>query len=216
MKYIIRFAFSWVLVMLFSCNKTTIVDTPEQVGISTVTYYVVLTLKGPAVESLVLGTAYVDSGVTALENGQPVQYTTSGTVDINTVGLYPIVYTAVNKDGYPSSITRIVGVIASAPLPGVDLSGTYANVGSLALTADISNPASGIFYTTNAWGGASAFILPMYFFCSDGINITVPTQIAAGQTVDGTGTYVAGLITWDLTLHAPPPPIERVKKWQKQ
>ena len=139
MKYIIRFAFSWVLVLMFSCNKTTIVDTPEQVGISTVTYYVVLTLKGPAVESVLVGSTYVDSGVTALENGQPVKYTTSGSVDASTVGLYPIVYTATNKDGYSSSITRIVGVIASAPLPGVDLSGTYANVGSLALTADITN-----------------------------------------------------------------------------
>jgi Domain of unknown function (DUF5011) len=215
MKYIIRFAFSWVLVMMFSCNKTTIVDTPEQVGISTVTYYVVLTLKGPAVESIVVGTPYVDSGVIALENGQPVKYTTSGTVDNNTVGLYPIVYTAVNKDGYPSSISRQVAVIASAPLPGVDLSGTYANVGSLSLTADITNPASGVFYTTNAWGGASAFVLPMYFFTSDGINITVPKQASAGETVDGSGTYVAGLITWDLTLHESPP-IERVKKWQKQ
>jgi Domain of unknown function (DUF5011) len=214
MKYIIRFAFIWVLILAFSCNKTNIVDTPEQVGISKVTYYVVLTLKGPAVESIVVGTPYVDSGAVALENGQPVTYTTSGAVDNNTVGLYPIVYTAVNKDGYSSSVTRNVAVIASAPLPGVDLTGTYSNVGALALTADITNPASGVYFTTNAWGGASAFVLPMYFFSSDGVNITVPLQSSVGETVDGAGTYAAGLITWDLTLHESPP-IERVKKWQK-
>ena len=181
MKYIIKGGFLWILVFLFSCNKMTIVDTPTQVGISTVTYYVVFTLKGPAVESIVVGTPYTDSGAKAEENGQPVQYTTDGTVDINTVGLYPITYSAVNKDGYSSSVTRYVAVLAEAAQPGVDLSGTYANVGSLALTADITKVASGVFYTTNAWGGASAFVLPMYFFCTDGINITVPTQASVGE-----------------------------------
>jgi len=215
MKYIIKGIFLWTLVLLFSCNKFTVVDTPNQVGISSVTYYVVFTLKGPEVESIVVGTPYTDPGATAEENGQPVQYTTSGTVDANTVGFYPITYAAVNKDGYSSSTTRYVAVLASAATPGVNLSGTYTNVGTLALTADITNVASGVYFTTNAWGGASAFVLPMYFFCTDGINITVPTQASVGETVDGTGTYSnTGLITWDLTLHEDPP-LLRTKSWQK-
>ena len=114
MKYIIKGTFLWILVFLFSCNKFTVVDTPTQVGISTVTYYVVFTLNGPKVQSIVVGTPYTDPGAKAEENGQPVQYTTSGTVDNNTVGFYPITYSAVNKDGYSSSITRYVAVLAEA------------------------------------------------------------------------------------------------------
>jgi hypothetical protein len=215
MKYIIKGTFLWILFFLFSCNKFTVVDTPTQVGISTVTYYVVFTLNGPEVQSIVVGTPYTDPGAKAEENGQPVQYTTSGSVDINTVGFYPITYTAVNKDGYSSSITRYVAVLAEAAQPGVDLTGTYTNVGSLALTADITKVASGVFYTTNGWGGASAFVLPMYFFCTDGANITVPTQSSVGQVVDGMGTISGtGLIVWNLTL-AGSPPLLRTKSWQK-
>ena len=215
MKYIIKGGFLWILFFLFSCNKFTVVDTPTQVGISSVTFYVVFTLNGPEVQSIVVGTPYTDPGAKAEENGQPVQYTTDGTVDINTVGFYPITYAAVNKDGYSSSITRYVAVLGEAAQPGVDLSGTYTNVGTLALTADITKAAAGVFYTTNAWGGSSAFVLPMYFFSTDGVNITVPTQASVGEVVDGTGTISnTGLIVWDLTLHENPP-LLRTKSWQK-
>ncbi|HLA58049.1 MAG TPA: DUF5011 domain-containing protein, partial [Puia sp.] len=183
MKYIIKGGFLWILFFLFSCNKFTVVDTPTQVGISSVTFYVVFTLNGPEVQSIVVGTPYTDPGAKAEENGQPVQYTTDGTVDINTVGFYPITYAAVNKDGYSSSITRYVAVLGEAAQTGVDLSGTYTNVGTLALTADITKAAAGVFYTTNAWGGSSAFVLPMYFFSTDGVNITVPTQASVGEVV---------------------------------
>jgi hypothetical protein len=215
MKYIIRLAFIWILVLIFSCNKETIVDTPTQVGISKVTYYVVITLNGPAVESIVVGQPYVDSGVTAEENGVPVKYTTSGTVDNNTVGIYTISYTAVNKDGYSSSASRIVAVIGTAPLPGVDLSGTYANVGSVALSANISMQAPGVYYTSNCWGGGSSAIIPAYFFCSDGTTITIPSQkFTAYGTLDGAGTYNAGLIVWTITLEDQGP-FTATKSWQK-
>src|ERR1700686_4924744 len=111
MKHIIRITFIWISVLIFSCKKQSIVDTPTHVGISKVTFYVVLTLKGPAVESVLVGQPYVDSGATAIENGKPVTYTTSGTVGTE-VGIYTLTYTAVNQDGYPSSITRNVAVIA--------------------------------------------------------------------------------------------------------
>ncbi len=215
MKYIFKGTFLWILVFLFSCNKFTVTDTPTHVGISSVTYYVVFTINGPEVQSIVVGTPFTDPGAKAEENGQPAQYTTSGSVDINTVGFYPITYSAVNKDGYSSSVTRYVAVLPEAAQPGVDFTGTYTNVGTLALTADITKVAPGVFYTTNAWGGASAFVLPMYFFSTDGVNITVPTQTSVGEVVDGTGTISnTGLIVWDLTLHDNPP-LLRTKSWQK-
>ncbi len=217
MKYIMRVVFTCLVVLIFSCNKETIVDTPTQVGISKVTYYVVLTLKGPAFESVLIGQPYVDSGATAMENGKPTTYTTSGTVDVNTEGIYTITYTAVNQDGYPSSITRNVAVISTAPDPGVDLSGTYANVGSAALTADISKVAPGVYFTSNCWGGGSSAVIQAYFFCSDGINVTLPVQkFSAYGTLDGAGTISAsGRITWTITLEDFGP-FTATKSWQKQ
>ncbi len=216
MKYIIRFAFIWILVLIFSCNKKTIVDTPTRVGISKITFYVVLTLKGPAFESIVAGQPYVDSGATAVENGKPAMYTTSGTVDFNTPGIYTITYTAVNQDGYSSAISRNVAVIPTAPDPGVDLSGTYANVGSAALTADISMVAPGVYFTSNCWGGSSSAVIQAYFFCSDGVTITVPPQkFTAYGNLDGSGTYNAGKITWTITLEDQGP-FTATKSWQKQ
>jgi hypothetical protein len=47
MKKILRFAFYSFLVLAFSCNKETIVDTPTQVGISKVAYYPSITIIGP-------------------------------------------------------------------------------------------------------------------------------------------------------------------------
>jgi Domain of unknown function (DUF5011) len=216
MKYVKRFAFLWLMVVLFSCNKDTIVDTPTQVGISTITHYVVLTLIGPSFESTVAGQPYTDSGVTATENGVPVKYTTTGTVDVNTVGLYVVNYSATNQDGYSSTISRTVAVIPSAPVPGVDLSGTYANVGAAPLTADISVVAPGVYYTTNCWGGTSLAVIQAYFFCPDGANIVVPAQSYSPYgPLDGSGTYNAGLINWNITLEAQGP-FTAAKSWQKQ
>jgi Domain of unknown function (DUF5011) len=216
MKYIIRFALLSVVVFMFSCKKDNIVDTPTQVGRSKVTFYVVLTLKGPAVQSVVVNQPYVDSGATAVENGKPTTFTTSGTVDNSTVGIYSLTYTAVNQDGYSSSVTRIVAVIPTAPNPAVDLSGSYANTGSVALTATVTMVAPGVYFTDNCWGGGSSAVIPAYFFSSDGVTLTVPTQkFSAYGTLDGSGTYSAGLIAWTITLEDQGP-FTANKSWQKQ
>ena len=47
MKYILKVAFVCLLILTFSCNKETIVDTPTQVGISKVAYYPSIQIIGP-------------------------------------------------------------------------------------------------------------------------------------------------------------------------
>jgi hypothetical protein len=154
----------WLLILfvgtLFACNKYNPHNTDTHIGISTVTHYVVLTLKGASFQSVVENESFTDSGVTAVENGVDVDYTVSGSIDFTTPGVYVLTYTAVNKDGYPSSITRRVAVIPSPELPGVDLSGTYNNLGSASLTATITKLAPGVYYTTNCWGGSSQADIP--------------------------------------------------------
>ncbi|HVY73422.1 MAG TPA: DUF5011 domain-containing protein [Puia sp.] len=216
MKYKIAVLFPvFAFILLSACNKYTVHNTDDQVGISKVTHYVVLTVKGDPFVSIVAGEDYVDSGATALENGEPVDYTVSGSVDNSTPGIYTITYTAVNKDGYSSSTHRNVAVLPEAEQPGIDLSGTYANVGTAALTANISKVAPGVYYTDNCWGGGSLAIVQAYFFCTDGVNVTFPYQQFSGYGhLDGAGTYNAGLLSWTVTLEDLG--VVGDKKWQKQ
>ena len=185
MKYKIFFL-SLIVALISACNKDTITQTDTQVGESTITYYVVLTLNGEPTMSVVKGTTFTDPGVTATSNGQPVDYTTTGTVDINTPGLYILTYTAVNKDGYSSSVSRNVVVIASAPASDVDISGSYSYVGSSNYTSTVTMVAPGVYSTDNCWSGST--IIPVIFVCLDGATISIPTQNTAYGPVFGTGT----------------------------
>lgn len=216
MKHKIKWLTILLSAVIFSCNKYNPHNTDSRVGISTVTHYVVLTLKGDAFQSVVQNSSFTDSGATAFENGAAVSYTVSGSIDLTTLGIYTLTYSAVNKDGYSSSITRNVAVIPSAELPGVDLSGSYHNVGSASLTAAIRKLAPGVYYTSNCWGGSSEAVIPAYFFCSDGISITIFYQnYSIYGNLDGNGTYQSGLIAWTITLEDQGP-FTASKSWQKQ
>jgi hypothetical protein len=179
--------FSLLVIAAFcSCNKDTFHNTADKVGISKVTHYVVLKLKGDAIMSVVAAGSFTDPGVDATENGATAQYTTSGTVDVNTPGLYILTYSAVNKDGFSSSISRTVVVIAGHENPGVDISGSYAYVGSSTYTSTVTKVAEGVYTTDNCWSGAT--VIPCIFVCLDGANITMPPQPTAYGELSGTGT----------------------------
>src|SRR5262245_49085373 len=149
-KYIIPVLFLFAVAT--GCNKDHFVDTDTQVGISKVTYFALLTMKGDEVMSLVKGSTFTDPGVTAAERGVSTPVTVSGTVNTNQPGLYIITYSAVNKDGYPATTTRTVVVLEAHENAGVDVSGTYDYVGSGSYTAHITKVAEGVYATDNAYG----------------------------------------------------------------
>src|SRR5678809_1212203 len=72
------------------------------------------------------GGSFTDPGIVATEGGATIPYTTEGSVNTGEVGVYDITYRAVNKDGFPASLTRTV-IIYSTEASGAanDLSGTY-------------------------------------------------------------------------------------------
>ena len=75
-----------------------------------------ITLNGDANITLRPGEAYTDAGASAADNCSEVTVVTTGTFDINTVGVYPFTYTAVDASGNESeTITRTVSVINVAP-----------------------------------------------------------------------------------------------------
>jgi hypothetical protein len=71
-----------------------------------------------------VGGTFTDPGIIATEGGADIPYTTDGSVNTGEVGVYDLTYTAVNKDGFPASLTRTV-IIYSTESSGAanDLSG---------------------------------------------------------------------------------------------
>ncbi len=212
---------SIILLAMFaaiSCSKNDNFNYPPgKVGISTIVYFPIMTLQGDPVMSVVQGGTYTDPGATATENGNPITVTASGNVDATQVGLYIITYSATTSKGFSASAQRIVVVIPSAELPGVDLSGTYSSAGETNVT--INKVAPGVYYTPNCWGDGSLAIIPAYFVCTDGTAPFIPLQNGpAGHIETQTpGTYVGGLITWTVTrLDFPSGPLTVTKHWQKQ
>lgn len=215
MKKNIKIIFGAIAILaiaLSSCQKS-MIDTPNQVGISKVTYYANMALNGDQYMSIVKGSTFTDPGATATAEGQTLTVTTSGTVDVNTPGIYNITYSAVNKDGFPASVTRTVAVLPMAEQAGVDISGEYIYVGS-SYTSTVTKLAPGFYSTNNCWGGSS---IPAMFICADGKNIEIPQQTAGGYgLIAGSGTLTSsGALTYTVTLFAYGIS-DAVRKWQKQ
>ncbi len=88
-----------------SCEK-------ETEGMTRITYYPELTLEGDATLYLDKGTEYVEPGYTAILNGEDVtdQVEVTTDLDMNTSGLYSVVYSIVNADGFTTTTSRSVYV----------------------------------------------------------------------------------------------------------
>jgi Domain of unknown function (DUF5011) len=220
MKKILSIISISALVLFAACKKSDVKIEGDQVGISTVTHYPVFQMTGGNAVSVVKGTSFVDPGIKATVNGAPVPVTTSGTLNTNVVGLYTLTYTATNSQGFSATSTRTVVVIPSAEVPGTDLSGTYVPIGGAPSNATVTKVAPGLYYMTNAWGGGSTVVIPVYFISTDGKSVNIPMQNVGGVgRVDtpNPGTYVNGLITWDVVREDfPGGPLLRTKQWQKQ
>ena len=191
------FSLSFMLtVFLTSCKK----ETTD--SISKVTVYPKFTMTGNQYISIVKGEAYTEPGVTAKEGEADLEVTPNGTVDVNTVGVYDIVYTAVNKDGFEGSVTRTVAVLPAAEGPGVTIAGSYANLGTFNYVATIVKLAPGFYRADNIWGGGSAAIIPSYIITVNGKDLILPeNHISDYGGVVGTGTIDdQGNLTYIVTL----------------
>lgn len=104
--------------LLMSCEK----DTKNT---SRVTYYVDFELNDEPVMTIPLGDNFVDPGVVAMEGENDITstVTVSGNVNSESVGVYIINYSALNVDGFPSSVSRTV--IVYDPNISTNIAGTY-------------------------------------------------------------------------------------------
>jgi hypothetical protein len=183
-KYIAIFGLAILGLTFSSCEKEPSFNYPEgTVGISKVTVYPTLELKGTKRIILAKGAAFTDPGVTALEGTNVLTPAITGLPDMTTAGLYTIKYVATNKDGFTASITRQVLVYDPASSAAAnDLSGNYARNtnGSVAVWTKIAP----CFYSVFNPGGAPGTDLTVVIFNSTGSTIKIPTQ----ESSDGTTT----------------------------
>lgn len=186
-KYIAILGLGILGLTFSSCRKEPSFNYPAgTVGISKVTVYPILTLKGTSVILVPIGTAFTDPGVTALEGTNPLTPVVTGSVNVNAAGVYTVTYTATNKDGFPASIARTVVVYDTKPdAVANDFSGSYARStnGQLAVWTKIG---PGVYSVVNP-GGAVGATLSVIVFNSTGSTIKIPQQNAS----DGTSTTSA-------------------------
>ena len=197
-KYSLLLIFS--VLFLFSCDK-------ETEGVSRITYYVDLTLKGNPVEFVSLGGTYVEPGWEAYEEGEDVsdKVQVSGNVNTSKAGLYTLTYVAYNTDGFPKTATR--QVVVSDPTPSPLESGFYKVSKSSNRTSLGSGPGStgskeyaseptiliyqvspGKFYISDFMGGyyevgrgyGSRYAMTGHFILNDNNTLTLSDSFIAG------------------------------------
>ncbi len=149
-------------------------------NVSRVTNYVTFQLNGDKDLIVPVGGTYKELGVVAKEGATDVSKDVKikGEVNTNTIGLYKIDYEAINKDGFPSSITRNVIVAPNTGLSNLDLTGSYnggrAGAKHQATACTITKIGKGVFKADDFFAGyynlekgyGSSYKLEGYFYLS--------------------------------------------------
>lgn len=175
--------------LLFACEPDKVTE-----GISDITYFPIITLKGEQWNEIAVGGTWADPGVIAKEGDTEIQAKASGTVDVSKPGVYTIQYDAVNKDGYSSTEYRYVGVIAPA-VKGVDISGAYKRDAGAFGVSNVSRVSGNLFYADNVGGVAVTDpSLGVYFYYYDKGKLGVPYQRTPGNAFEAiNATIVEGV-----------------------
>ena len=162
---------------LLGCEKD-----DETAHVSRVTTYPVITMSGEEWNVIAQGESFTDPGATAMEGEAQIEYTTTGSVDTNTPGVYVITYAAVNSDGFSTSATRKIGVI-SPEAAAIDLSGEYQRNAGAGGVSTVTMLAPGFYQTDNVGGVAEPGpATTVRFYHYDVNELGVPPQDVLGST----------------------------------
>ncbi|PWT78578.1 MAG: hypothetical protein C5B59_01470 [Bacteroidetes bacterium] len=194
MKRIIIFS-SLLLIIGLSCNKVNFNYPKGTVGSSRIVYFATISTNGGKIVATQQGDPYTDQGATATVNNAPINYTTDGTVDINTPGVYTLTYTATNAEGFSSSDWRMVvvvpvGVWQDPVVKANDFSGVYLRG---TVTSTWTKIATGVYQVENPGGSSGVGKLVAAVNYSDH-NIQIPPQNAPdfGQVKSSDESYTVG------------------------
>lgn len=189
MKKILYLSILSIIALFSSC------DDKETEGLSDVTVYANIEYDSKVV--IEKGEAFTPSAI-ATEGETVLDVVIEGEADTNTVGVYNIIYSATNSDGFSASKTQTV-IVHDPSLVGTDVSGNIHDTNTPSRTGVISlvEGTTSIFYCTDMGGGG---ILPLYFQM-DGDNMYVVDQPYNYSTVnDADGIYDPATKTFDITF----------------
>lgn len=168
------------MIVLSSCNDKDFEYPEGKVGDSFITKYANFTMKGERYVILKPGQSYVEPGVTAEAEGAALPVVIGGeTVNTQSSGVYTIEYSATNKDGFTTSVSRTV-VVADIKGKGLtnDLSGKYKRAAT-GQTAVWTKVAPGVYTVANPGGAAGADALTVIAVNEDEYQIKIPKQLAS-------------------------------------
>lgn len=158
---------------LAGCRKD-----PEAVSETVTVDYPVITLKGDKYVSIGIGGSFNDPGASMFDkftNTNTDIQPSQSDVDVNTPGMYPIIYEGTNKYGFKSTAVRWVAVTEVSA--NEDISGLYLrNINASPM--NVNKVATGIYKVDNIGGvnGVPEYIYDMYFVQTSDTTVNFPAQ----------------------------------------
>jgi len=166
---IILIVFLFISVSIVSCKKDTL-------DVSKVTTYPILTLLGDQYMTIAQGATYTEPGVSATIGGAAVDFTTTGTVNSATPGVYILEYKAINAEGFFQTAKRYVGVIAPDAAAS-NLSGVWKRTNNVETNWTKVTSYNGLYTTDNVGGVADpTYVYDVRIFNTNDSTIVIPLQ----------------------------------------
>ncbi|MBI9056485.1 DUF5011 domain-containing protein [Labilibaculum sp. DW002] len=194
MKKILYISLLAIITLFSAC------DDKETEDISRITYFPDFTLEGGEFYRHEMGTAYTEPGVVAMEGENELEVVTSGdVVDSNVPGIYEVVYSATNVDGFDGSVSRYVIVTDEVDDSAVNLSGDYELVhGSFVIfDVPVKKKEAGYYTMGSIYGyektyGAQYTMPVRIVYVRAGEIALVPMTDLFGYALTATGTISEG------------------------
>ncbi len=155
-----------LLIFLASCSEAKLIQ-------SEVTIFPSFEIEEPY-QIIQTGSSFTDSGVKALAGTDELAFTTSGTVNTATPGVYRLDYSATNADGFDGTAFRYVTVLDDPDFVKTsDLSGSYTRDTNSAHVMTLTKVADGVYHADD--------ILPtnniaVFIFHVSGTEVIIPRQ----------------------------------------
>ncbi|MES2457621.1 MAG: immunoglobulin-like domain-containing protein [Bacteroidota bacterium] len=183
---------------LFSCKEDSFNYPEGTVGISKITIYPILTVKGDKYVFVAKGGTYTEAGVEAKAGEAVIEVKTNGQVNTGAAAVYTLVYSAANSDGFSASASRYVVVYDTKPDAAAnDFTGSYKRAG-FDTFAVWAKKAPGVYLVTNP-GGAVGNTDVVIAINPSGNSIQIPAQDSpVGAFSSSVGTLNAGSYSWAL------------------
>ncbi|WP_285059818.1 DUF5011 domain-containing protein [Pedobacter ginsengisoli] len=197
-RYLNIIAIGLLSMSLFSCKKDSF-DYPEgMVGISKVTVFPILQVKGDKYMYVAKGGTFTDPGAEASVGDAAIDVKIDGAVNTGAAGVYTLNYSAANADGFSATSPRYVVVYDTKPDAAAnDYSGSYKRAG-FETFAVWKKVAPGVYTITNP-GGAVGNTDVVIGINPSGSSIQIPQQDSAVGPFKSTVATMAGGYSWALT-----------------